>query len=236
LRRDDGLYVMYYSATYAQSTAHHCNGAATSTNPIGPYTPINSTLGDCQLSQGGSIDPAGFRDADGSYYVVYKVDGNSIGNGGSCGNTVAPIVSTPIQLLRLDTDAITPLGSPTTILENGQYDGPLIEAPSLIRVVSYQSLPPVTYVLFFSSNCYSTTLYDVSYATSESLMGPYTKSTQPLLTTGNDGLFGPGGATASVDGSVIVYHAFCGTDLASGRCMHERTLNIVGDSAQTALL
>lgn len=56
---DDGLYVMYYSATYAKSTAHHCNGAATSTSPIGPYTPLANTLGDCQLSQGGSIDPAG---------------------------------------------------------------------------------------------------------------------------------------------------------------------------------
>jgi len=177
----------------------------------------------------------GFRDADGTYYVVYKVDGNSIGHGGLCGNSVAPIVSTPIQLLKLASDAITPVGAPVTILQNGQYDGPLIEAPSLIRVVS-QSIPPVTYVLFFSSNCYSTTLYDVSYATSNSLMGPYTKSTQPLLTTSNDGLQGPGGATASVDGSAIVYHAFCGADLASGRCMHERTLNIVGGVVQTALL
>lgn len=171
----------------------------------------------------------GFQDADGSYYVVYKVDGNSIGHGGSCGNTVAPIVSTPIQLLRLDSDAVSPMGAPVTILENGQYDGPLIEAPSLIRVES-------AYVLFFSSNCYSTTLYDVSYATSTSLMGPYTKATTPLLTTGNDGLYGPGGATASVDGSVIVYHAFCGTDLASGRCMHERTLSFMGNTVGTALL
>lgn len=168
--------------------------------------------------------------------MVYKVDGNSIGNGGSCGNSVAPIVPTPIQILKLGTDAYSPTGSPTTILTNGQYDGPLIEAPSLIRVESSRTLPPVTYVLFFSSNCYSTTLYDISYATSDSLMGPYTKSTQPLLTTGNDGLYGPGGATASVDGDVLIYHAFCGTDLASGRCMHERTLNIVGDTVQTALL
>lgn len=178
----------------------------------------------------------GFRDADGTYYVVYKVDGNSIGHGGSCGNTVAPIVPTPIQLLRLDTDAISPMGAPVTILENGQYDGPLIEAPSLIRVVSYASLPPVTYVLFFSSNCYSTTLYDVSYATSNTLMGPYTKAKSPLLTTGNDGLYAPGGATASVDGSFLVYHAFCGTDLNSGRCMHERSLNVVGDNVQATLL
>jgi len=230
------VYVMYYSATYAQSTAHHRNGAATSTNPLGPYQPVDETLGDCQLSQGGSIDPSGFRDADGAYWVVYKVDGNSIGHGGSCNNGVAPIVPTPIHLLRLDNDAISPMGAPITILENGPDDGPLIEAPSLIRVTSLMTLPPVTYVLFFSSNCYSTTLYDVSYATSSTLTGTYTKSKLPLLTTGNDGLYGPGGATASADGSVLVYHAFCGTDLASGRCMHERYLNVVGDNVQATLL
>lgn len=56
---DDGVYVMYYSAASAQSPAHHCNGAATSTNPLGPYEPVNETLGNCQLSQGGSIDPSG---------------------------------------------------------------------------------------------------------------------------------------------------------------------------------
>lgn len=178
----------------------------------------------------------GFRDANGEYYVVYKIDGNSIGHGGSCNNGVAPIVPTPIQLLRLDSDAISPMGAPVTILDRDAADGPLIEAPSLIRVTSLLSLPPVTYVLFFSSNCYSTTLYDVSYATSNSLTGTYTKSKQPLLTTGNDGLYGPGGATASADGSVIVYHAFCGTDLASGRCMHERYLNVVGDNVGATLL
>jgi len=236
LRRDDGVYVMYYSATYAASTNQHCNGAATSTSAIGPYTPIDTTLGDCQLSQGGSIDPSSFRDVDGSYYVVYKVDGNSIGHGGNCNNGIAPIVPTPIQLLRLGADAISPMGSPVTILTNGPNDGPLVEAPSLIRVSSYLSLPPVSYVLFFSSNCYSTPMYDVSYATSNTLLGTYTKSTTPLLTTGNDGLQGPGGATASVDGSVIVYHAFCGTTLASGRCMHERRLSILGDNAYTALI
>lgn len=171
-----------------------------------------------------------FRDVDGTYYVVYKVDGNSIGHGGICNNGIAPIVPTPLQILALEPDAITPKGTAAiTILENGAADGPLIEAPSLIHVDG-------TYVLFFSSNCYSTTNYDTSYATSTSLLGGYTKSGSPLLTTGNDGLYGPGGATASEDGSVIVYHAFCGEDLASGRCMHERALSVVGSQVNTALI
>lgn len=261
---------MYYSATYAQSTNHHCNGAAISNSAVGPYTPLNTTLGDCQIAIGGSIDAAGksfitkqilfswdldlgvlvttvriilltfhvigFQDFDGSRYVVYKIDGNSNGHGGTCGNTVAPIVATPIQLLRLNTDAITPIGAPVTILQNGQYDGPLVEAPSLIRVMTLSIPPRMTYVLFFSSNCYSTPAYDTSYATSNSLMGPYTKSKSPLLVTGTDGLVAPGGATASADGSVLVYHAYCGADLASGRCMHERRLTISGNTVQATLL
>lgn len=49
------------------------------------------------------------------------------------------------------------------------------------------------YILFFSSNCYSGSLYDSSYATSvNGVAGPYTKSSAPLLVTGTDGLYSPG--------------------------------------------
>ncbi len=118
---------------------------------------------------------------------MYKVDGNAIGHGGSCGNTVEPIVPTPIMMQQVGLDGHTKIGSPFQILDRGQYDGPLIEAPNLIKA------PDGTFILFFSSNCYSTTLYDISYATSANLKGPYTKSSAPLLVTGNYGLTAPGG-------------------------------------------
>lgn len=54
------------------------------------------------------------------------------------------------------------------------------------------------YYLFFSSNIYSSTLYDISYAVSQSVTGPYTKAqapNAPFLTTGSSGLTAPGGAT-----------------------------------------
>lgn len=37
--------------------------------------------------------------------------------------------------------------------------------------------------------------------------GPYTKSDQPLLVTGIDGLAAPGGADVMTDGTEIVFHA-----------------------------
>lgn len=72
---------MYYSAiTTADPTgATHCVGVATSSTVQGPYTGQADSL-ICPLSTGGAIDAAGYVDSDGSRYIVYKVDGNSIGN------------------------------------------------------------------------------------------------------------------------------------------------------------
>jgi hypothetical protein len=52
---------------------------------------------------------------------------------------------------------------------------------------------PFSYFLFFSSNCYNTNLYDISYATAGSVAGPYTKAATPFKVTGNNGLTAPGG-------------------------------------------
>lgn len=108
----------------------HCVGAATSTSPQGPYTPQSQPIA-CQTSGGGAIDPAGFQDSDGTRYVVYKVDGNNLGGGGSCGNGDESH-STPIMLQKLASDGVTPTGNPVQILDRDSNDGPLIEAPSLI--------------------------------------------------------------------------------------------------------
>ena len=212
-------FVIYYAAPYAANTAHHCVGAATASTITGPYTAINDPIA-CPIDQGGAIDPNGYFDeASNTRWLVYKVDGNSIGHGGSCGNTVEPIVSTPIMMQQLALDGYTKIGSPFQILDRGEYDGPLIEAPSLIKASDG------TFVLFFSSNCYSTTLYDISYATASSLTGPYTKSSAPLLVTGNYGLTAPGGATSIVGGGQLVFHANCD----QGRCMYETSFSVANN-------
>ncbi|ROV91221.1 hypothetical protein VMCG_09363 [Cytospora schulzeri] len=119
------------------------------------------------------------------------------GNGGLCNNGVDPIQATPIMLQQVDsTDGTTLVGSATQVLDRSDTDGPLVEAPNLVLVDG-------TYIIFFSSSCYSTTLYDLSYATSSSLAGPYTKSTEPLLVTGDYDLTAPGGATSVEGGSTM---------------------------------
>lgn len=99
-------------------------------------------------------------------------------------------------------DGITRIGDPIPILDRDDGDGPLIEAPSLARSADG------TYVLFFSSNCYNTDLYDVSYATAKSVGGPYTKSKKPLLRSGDGAgvLKSPGGADVDMGLGKVVFH------------------------------
>jgi beta-xylosidase len=123
------------------------------------------------------------------------------------------------MLQQLEADGVTPVGSPIELLDRGDADGPLIEAPNMLL---YEG----TYFLFFSSNCYSTTLYDVSYATASSVRGPFTKSSAPLMVTNNPfEITAPGGATATVDGRSMVFHANC----PEGRCMFESDITISGN-------
>ena len=202
---------MYYAANAANHSMRHCIGAATSQNVEGPYTPLPTSIA-CPLVQGGAIDPSGFLDIDGKNYVVYKVDGNSLDEGRICVSNLKPSKKitprpTPLMLQALASDAVTPFGDPIELLDRTDADGPLIEAPSLVRSKEGK------YVLFFSSNCFDTPLYDVAYATSDRLTGPYTRAAAPFLKTGMGpppGLKGPGGAAVTPDGSKLVFHGILG--------------------------
>jgi beta-xylosidase len=206
-------------------------GVATSQNVEGPYTPmekpfvcpdpsgrgsfINSIASSSGM--GGAIDASGFRDIDGSRYVIYKVDGNSLVNGGPCGNGGSDPKPTPLMMVKVAGDGITPLGRAIQLLDRWGIDGPLIEAPNLTR------LRDGSYALLFSSNCWNTPLYDISWARAPKVTGPYQR--QPLiLKTGMSGLKAPGGASVSNDGTHMVFHA----DHPGGRAMFAATISQPG--------
>ncbi|KAB5576034.1 glycosyl hydrolase [Coniochaeta sp. 2T2.1] len=213
---------------------HYCLALATSPSPLGPFLPLPTPWA-CAQDRGGIIDPSGFLDpTTNKRYVVYKIDGNSVGNGGSCGNGVAPLKSTPIMLQEVDVrDGITKVwGEAREILDRGEWerDGALVEAPSL----TYIPFPAGggdgdgvdggkgNYVLFYSSHCWSEEGYDVNFAVAERVEGPYRRSrSNPLLKTGDWGLVAPGGATVvepgedAEGGLGLVLHANC----PGGRCM-----------------
>jgi len=92
------------------------------------------------------------------------------------------------MLQKMSSDGLTAVGEPVQVLDRDANDGPLIEAPNLL-------LQDGIYFIFFSSNCFNTDLYDISYATSTSITGPYEKGgpAKPFKVTGNNGLTAPGG-------------------------------------------
>lgn len=130
---------------------------ATSSTAPGLYTTAASPIA-CPLRAGGAINPFDFAATDGVHYVIYKVDGNSVGHRGVRGNTNTPVIPTPLILQQLAADGVTLVWDPIQLLGRGDADGPLIEAPNLIIVNG-------VYFLVFSSNYYSTPQYDASYAT-----------------------------------------------------------------------
>ena len=197
----NGDLLIYYSAISSQNTNHHCVGVAStaaSSGPQGPFSPASSSPLVCPLAQGGAIDAVTFADGSSDkqdLYIVYKIDGNSQGHGGECQNTVQPQVPTPILLQPLASNGLQTAGDPIQLLDHDSDDGPLIEAPMLVK--SDQG----TYFLFFSSGCTFNNDYTVKYATADNVKGPYTRAASPLLASGSfGGLVAPGSVGVAKNG------------------------------------
>jgi len=181
----------------------------------------------CPISEGGAIDAQAFKDINGQRYIAYKIDGNSIGNGGDCYNMVEPIIPTPIMLQKIASDGTTFQGPPVKILDNlGISDAGIVEAPSITRSAEG------VYFLFFSNGCYTFPSYTVSYATSKRIGGPYVRNHVPLLKTGDYHLLGPGSASVSVDGVHMLFHSVYGDPKDFVRAMYSARLKLEGHTAR----
>lgn len=214
-------YVLYFSGEVAGTNpARHCVGVATAKTILGPYEPQPKAF-ECDLEAGSAIDPSTVL-VDGRLYMTYKVDGNSVGSGGQCNNGNEPRKRTPIMLQELNaTTGIDKIGPAVEILDRAGNE-PLVEAPAIYRPTDG------TYVLFFSSGCYTDPSYNVLYATAKNIAGPYTRASKALLVTGDHGLVAPGEATPNQDGSVLIFHTDCGKAGSKDRCMHVRKLQHQG--------
>ena len=164
--------------------------------------------------------------------------------GGPCGNENKDIQPhpTPIMIQQVCTeDGFTLLGNPVQILDRGEFDGPLVEAPSLLAVKSDLGSNGYLYILFFSSNCFSTRWYDVSYATSVTGVfnganttelgqkADYEKSKKPLMTSDDGrGLLSPGGLDVDVEGHSVVFHTYPFANYTGFRQMRYGEIKIEG--------
>lgn len=92
-------------------------GVGTSASPTGPFKDIGAPL--FTQPAMGNIDPTFFHnDATGRNYLIWKRDGNAVGQ------------ATPIFLAELDTTGTRILTNPLQLITNDEpWEGVLVEAP-----------------------------------------------------------------------------------------------------------
>ncbi len=169
---------------YFYFTACSQIGVATSSSPTGPFT---DALGKplVATSQYGvdSIDPAVFLNDTGQPYLIF-------GNGGA-------------RLATLNANMVSFNGTPATITPSG----------ASYREAPYMFKRNGIYYLTWSQNDTRQATYQVSYAMSSSITGPFVASSgNPILSENtNLGILGTGSASiwgASTGQYYIVYHSF----------------------------
>ncbi len=196
-------YLIYFTAKERRSELQ-CVGVAESADPMGPFTSEAAEPLICQRELGGTIDPAVFRDADGTLILYYKNDGNH------------PDFrrTTEIFSQRLSPDGLSLVGEKVALLSNdAPWEEHVIESPTMVRNGE-------DYILFFSANHFGweehqrLSPYAMGYARCEGPMGPCVDAPEnPILYSYNDReagcLSGPGHqAVFEVNGRpFIVFHA-----------------------------
>lgn len=159
-------YALFFTAKDTKS-GKQCVGRAFGTKPEGPYVDDTSAPFVCDPNRDTSIDPSPFRDDDGKLYFLWKT---KEGDGGS--------EKTTIWLAQMDDAANLKPETTKAVLTNDQsWEGKHVEAPTMVRKDGQ-------YYLFYSAGG-STVGYLVSYATSQKIDGPYSKSQRTLVGGGH---------------------------------------------------
>ncbi len=198
LHRVGDRLIAYFTTVNANNVL--CIGAATADDVLGPW--VESTGPLVQHPQG-VIDATYVEDEAGTPHLIYKIDGNSVGQ------------PTPMFVRELAPDGLSfaPGSAQTQILTNnsGTWEGGVVEAPWVVHHDGF-------YYLFYSGNVYDHR-YRTGVARSPALTGPYEKHGAPILGN-NERWVGPGhGTVLDLDGAhYFFFHAWTnagnGTNLA----------------------
>ncbi|GMT97372.1 glycoside hydrolase family 43 protein [Corallococcus caeni] len=206
-------WVLYFAAPVDGLDANQrCIGAATASSPLGPFTPVaggplvcpglaNTPAPDDNvpgrpLTNAGVIDPSGFKDSDGSRFLLYKTQQ----------------LPSSLRIVRLNA-AGTHVASGATSRQLLRSDR-IVENPVLVKRAG-------DYILFASRGPYNQCTYETIWMRAQGLgTNAFNTVTQhPLLTDGNTGgVCGPGGAdiAAALDGGQRIF--FHGWLCGSGPC------------------
>jgi arabinan endo-1,5-alpha-L-arabinosidase len=188
--RDEGGYLLYFTARAAEPINVQCIGAALSRSPKGPFHPVGNAPLICHPEERDSIDPKAFTDVDGKRYVLYTSGAKS-----------ETIWAQPVSH-----DGLTAIGNRRALIKADRpEEANIVESPALVRKGN-------EYVLFYSANAYNSGKYFVNYATANSLNGPFEKSPGAMLDKNTFGgaLANPGGEDVIYVGGrhYLIFHAY----------------------------
>jgi beta-xylosidase len=173
-RNVSGQFVMFYTAKDAQYDTQ-CIGRAVSSSPGGPFEDSNSRPVICTPSLGGDIDPDIFTAADGTSYLYYKNDGNSIG-------TYDAIWEVPLD----QEFNVTSYHANEVLQADQPWQQGIIEGPDMFFMNG-------AYYLLYSAGPYYESSSGIGYALCASPAGPcYDSPDNPVLSTGSS-VTGPSG-------------------------------------------
>ncbi|HZI15830.1 MAG TPA: family 43 glycosylhydrolase, partial [Myxococcus sp.] len=203
-------WVLYFAAEVAGLAENQrCIGAATATSPLGPFTPVaggplvcpgiastpppGDPVPNRPISNAGVIDPSGFKDTDGTRFLLYKTQQ----------------LPSSLRIVRLNA-AGTHVASGATSRQLSRSDR-IVENPVLVKRGG-------AYILFASRGPYNQCSYETIWMRASNLgANAFDAATEhPLLTrAGTNGVCGPGGAdiAAALDGGQrMFFHGWvCGT-------------------------
>lgn len=174
ISQDGGKTYIFYAAH--KKGGNLAVGVASADRPEGPYRDHGPLVG----QPDGSIDAFPVRDEKGQPYLVWKEDGNSIGQ-------PTPIWAQPMNAART---ALT--GTKTELFRNtAPWEGRLVEGVSMVRHGGY-------FYAFYAANgcCGGSCTYATGVARAKTLLGPWEKYTRNPILTQNDTWKCPGHGTA----------------------------------------
>ena len=237
----------YFTADDKQKTGSQCIGAAISDKIHGTYHPVNDFV-QCNRSSHGVIDPAWFKDTDNRQYIVYKAENPSgrleireVANSGKSCIAAGPIIDQADTDVRKTDETTGPkegiqwIGNAVYLLkprDQGFWDGQNMEAPYIFKRNGI-------YFLTYSTHWTNNETYDVQYATSKHVLGPYTRVKEPLLSSGKKfgcELAGPGGASFQRFGNGntlrMVFHALGPERRVQQRPFYTATVHVNGEKLE----
>jgi F0F1-type ATP synthase membrane subunit b/b' len=210
-------WAMYYTARHA-GHRRQCISVAFSDRPDGPFVDWSPEPLVCQHERNGSIDASPFVDVDGTPYLLWKSEDETM-RGGRDGATLwsAPLTDDgsglafyPVELLRADR----------------ADERRTIEGPSLVWTLD-------GYFLLYSANRFDTADYRADFAHCAGPSGPCTKPPDNTVVGNTGPRVGPGGAEwfRSRDGGLMVaFHSWVGNEVGfpHRRVLHTAPVTIEG--------